>query len=86
MLTLFSHIGQKSINSSLQDLLKGRPTEVRHLNGLVAAKGRAAGIATPLNDEIVRIVERIEAGRLGFGPENYALLEGLVHGRAAATN
>ena len=86
MLTLFSHIGQKSINSSLQDFIKGRPSEVHHMNGLVAAKGRAAGIPTPLNDAIVSIAERIEAGKLGFGPENYTLLEGLVHGKAAATN
>jgi len=84
MLTLFSHIGQKSINSFLQDLIKGRPTEVHHMNGLVAAKGRVAGIPTPLNDEIVRIVERIEAGQLSIGPENLGLLEGLVQVEAAA--
>ena len=81
LLTLFSHIGQKSINALLQDLIRGRPTEVHHLNGLVAAKGRAAGIPTPLNDEIVRIVEDIEAGRLGFGRENQERLEALVQAR-----
>ena len=78
LLTLFSHIGQKSINAMLQDLTKGRPSEIHHLNGLVAAKGRAAGVPTPLNDEIVRIVEEIEAGKIGFGRENLERLEGLV--------
>ena len=78
LLTLFSHIGQKSINAMLQDVTKGRATEVRHINGLVAAKGRAADVPTPLNDEIVRIVGEIEAGRLGFGRENRERLEALV--------
>ena len=86
MLTLFSHIGQTSINSFLQDLIKGRPTEVHHMNGLVAAKGRAAGIPTPLNDEIVRIVERIEAGQLSIGRENLDLLEGLVQAATKAAD
>jgi 2-dehydropantoate 2-reductase len=84
LLTLFSHIGQKSINSFLQDLIKGRPTEVHHMNGLVAAKGRAVGIPTPLNDEIVRIVEQIEAGQLAFGRENIDRLEALVHATSSA--
>jgi 2-dehydropantoate 2-reductase len=83
LLTLYSHIGQKSINSFLQDLIKGRPTEVHHMNGLVAAKGRAAGIRTPLNDEIVRVVEQIEAGQLGIGRDNLDRLEALVHAQRA---
>ena len=86
LLTLFSHIGQTSINALLQDLRKGRPTEVRHLNGLVAAKGRAAGIATPLNDEIVRLVEDIEAGRRNYGRENLEYLEGLVEARRGSAH
>ena len=85
LLTLFSHIGQTSINALLQDLRKGRPTEVHHLNGLVAAKGRAAGVATPLNDEIVRLVEDIEAGRRNYGRENLEYLEGLVQARRGVT-
>jgi 2-dehydropantoate 2-reductase len=84
LLTLFSHIGRKSINSFLQDLTKGRPTEVHHMNGLVARKGQTAGIPTPLNQEITSIVEQIEAGRLGFGPENLERLECLVRDKRAA--
>jgi 2-dehydropantoate 2-reductase len=78
MLTLFSHIGQKSINALLQDLRKGRPSEVHHLNGLVAAKGRAAGVPTPFNEKITAMITEIEAGRLGFGPKNLDCLENLV--------
>jgi ketopantoate reductase len=85
LLTLFAHIGQKkAINAFLQDVIKGRPTEVHQLNGLVVAKGRAASIATPLNQEITQIVEQIEAGQLGFGPENLGRVEGLLQAKRAA--
>ena len=65
LLTLCKHIGNH-INSFLQDIMKGRPSEVHYMNGLVAAKGRVAGIPTPLNDEITRLVERIERGEMTF--------------------
>jgi len=85
LLTLFAHIGQKkAINAFLQDVIKGRPTEVHELNGLVVAKGRAAGIPTPLNQEITQIVEQIEAGQLGFGPENLGRVESLLYAKPAA--
>lgn len=84
LLTLFSHIGQKSINAMLQDLIKGRTTEIRHMNGLVAAKGRAAGVPTPLNDEIVRMVEQIEAGERPLGRANLEHLESLVQAKRNA--
>ena len=39
--------------SMLHDLEAGRPLELDWLNGAVARLGRAAGIATPVNDEVV---------------------------------
>jgi ketopantoate reductase len=84
LLRLYSHIGQKSINSFLQDLIKGRPTEVHHMNGLVARKGRAAGVPTPLNEKITAMIQEIEAGRLGLGAENLGRVENLVPERRAA--
>ena len=48
------------------------------MNGLVAAKGREAGIPTPFNDEITRLVEQIERGGMSFGPEHLPLLESLA--------
>jgi len=77
LLTLCSHIGRHT-NSFLQDMLKGRPSELPYMNGLVAAKGREAGIPTPLNDEITRLVELIERGEMSFGPEHLPLLESLA--------
>ena len=77
LMTLCSHIGSHT-NSFLQDLIKGRPTEVHHMNGLVVKKGREAGIRTPFNEEITRIVEQIERGEIGYGREHLSRLETLV--------
>ena len=54
------------------------------MNGSVAAKGREAGIPTPFNDEITRMVVQIEKGEMTFGPEHLKELEGLVSSRRAA--
>lgn len=48
--------------SFLQDVLKGRRTEVEYLNGYVSEKGRAAGVATPWNDKVVEIVNGLGVG------------------------
>ncbi len=72
-LTIVMHIGGKSRNAVMQDLIKGRRTETLYLNGLVVAKGRAAGIATPANDAVVTITQRIERGELTAVPTNLAL-------------
>ena len=47
-----------------QDVMKGRVTEVQHLNGLVARRGREAGVPTPTNEAIVGLTLRIETGEL----------------------
>jgi 2-dehydropantoate 2-reductase len=48
--------------SFLQDVLKGRRTEVEYLNGYVAEKGRAKGVPTPWNDKVVEIVNGLGPG------------------------
>lgn len=63
-----------------QDVLKGRPTEVRHINGEVAAHGRRIGVPTPCCDAAVEVVTRIERGALGPDPANLGLLEALSAG------
>ena len=50
--------------SMLQDLEKGKLTEVDSINGVVAAAGRKAGVPTPCGDKVVEIVHRIEKGEL----------------------
>ena len=81
--TLCKHIG-KHTNSFRQDMEKGRPSEVYYMNGLVASKGREAGIPTPFNDEITRIVVQIEKGEIEFGPHHLQYLENLVPSKRAA--
>lgn len=49
--------------SMLQDVEKGRPTEIDYMNGYVARKGGELGIPTPLNAEMVRLVKEVEEGK-----------------------
>jgi len=51
--------GQSS--STAQDLARGKPTEIDHLNGLVARRGEALGIATPVNRAMWALVRLLEA-------------------------
>lgn len=56
--------------SMLQDLEKGKLTEVDAINGAVSAFGRKVGCATPMNDRVVDIIHRIERGELTPSFEN----------------
>jgi hypothetical protein len=50
--------------SMLQDLEKGKKTEVDSINGAVCAQGRKAGVPIPMNDKVVEIIHRIEQDEL----------------------
>lgn len=56
--------------SMLQDLEKGKKTEVDAINGAVSAYGRKVGCPTPCNDKVTEIIHRIEAGELTPGFDN----------------
>ncbi len=56
--------------SMLQDLEKGKRTEVNMINGYVCKTGRRHGIATPFNDAVRDIVLAIEDGKMKFGMKN----------------
>lgn len=60
--------------SLLQDVMRGRRTEVDYLNGYLVRRGREVGVPTPTNEAIVRLVKRVEAGALAPSPANLALL------------
>jgi 2-dehydropantoate 2-reductase len=69
--TLAAHVGPgRSRNTVLQDLLKGRASEVGMINGLVVEESARRGYAAPANARIVEIVRRIEAGTLKPDPAN----------------
>jgi 2-dehydropantoate 2-reductase len=62
--TLVSHLGRESRSMIYQDILKKRQTEIDYINGLVARKGKEAGIPTPFNATVVSVVKKIESGEL----------------------
>ena len=51
-------------SSIAQDIARGRPTEIDSLNGYVARRGAALGIATPVNDILVAMVKLLEESAL----------------------
>ena len=59
--------------SMLQDIEKGKKTEVDSINGSVCAYGRKVGFPTPFNDKVVEIVHRIESGELVPSEDNLKL-------------
>jgi 2-dehydropantoate 2-reductase len=47
-------------SSTAQDLSRGKPTEIDHLNGFVVRKGEALGVPTPVNRTLVALVKLLE--------------------------
>jgi 2-dehydropantoate 2-reductase len=48
-------------SSTAQDLARGKPTEIDHLNGYVVRRGEALGIPTPANRALHALVKLLEA-------------------------
>ena len=59
--------------SMLQDIEKGKLTEVDAINGVVSTYGRKVGCPTPMNDKVVEIIHRIEKGELKPSFDNLSL-------------
>ena len=53
--------GARTIASMQQDLMKGRKTEIDHMNGAVADLGRTFGIPCPLNRAMATMIRVLEA-------------------------
>ncbi|HWP35201.1 MAG TPA: ketopantoate reductase family protein, partial [Thermodesulfobacteriota bacterium] len=72
----------------LQDLERGRPTEVDEFNGVLVARGAAHGVPTPINAALVALVHAIERGERASGLDHLDALErvaaGVPGGAAAA--
>jgi 2-dehydropantoate 2-reductase len=56
--------GSRNIASMRQDLLKGKPTEIDHMNGAVVALGEQLGIDCPVNRALVSIIKTMEARKI----------------------
>jgi 2-dehydropantoate 2-reductase len=48
-------------SSTAQDLGRGKPTEIDHLNGFVTRRGEALGVPTPANRALFALVKLIES-------------------------
>jgi len=71
--TLAAHVGPgRSRNTVLQDLLKGRASEVGIINGLVVEESERRGYSAPANARVAALVRQIEAGALKPDPGNLA--------------
>jgi 2-dehydropantoate 2-reductase len=75
--TLASHVGPgRGRNTVLQDLLKGRASEVDMINGLVVEEAQRRGYEAPANARVVEIVRQIEAGARKPDPANMEMARG----------
>lgn len=52
-----AHTMPRQLSSTAQDLARGKPTEIDHLNGYVVRRGQALGIATPINHLLQVLVQ-----------------------------
>jgi len=51
------------LSSTAQDVARRKPSEIDHLNGFVARRGRELGVATPVNQALHALVKLVESRR-----------------------
>jgi 2-dehydropantoate 2-reductase len=64
--------------SFLQDVMRGRRTEIEELNGFVVAEGKRLGVPTPFNEAVVREVQKHAVGTLQPDPKNLDAIAALL--------
>ncbi|MDQ6640027.1 MAG: 2-dehydropantoate 2-reductase [Pseudomonadota bacterium] len=50
------------LSSTAQDMARAKASEIDHLNGFVARRGSALGVATPANQALYALVKLVESG------------------------
>lgn len=50
-------------SSTAQDMARGRPTEIDHLNGFVVRRGAELGVPTPVNQALHALVKLVDVNR-----------------------
>ena len=53
----------RNLNSMLQDLLRGRRTEIDSINGAIIREGEAMGVKTPANLVVYKLIKALERTR-----------------------
>jgi 2-dehydropantoate 2-reductase len=69
-----AHLGVPGRPSLLQDVIKGRRTEVGYLNGHIVALGRELGVPAPMNAAITTRVHWVEEGTAQPGAHHLTAL------------
>jgi len=54
---------ENTMSSTAQDMARGKRTEIDSLNGYVARRGAALGVATPVNQTLHALVKLLEEGQ-----------------------
>ena len=55
------------VSSTAQDVRRGKPSEIDHLNGYIVRAGERLGIATPVNRALHALVKVLDARASGGG-------------------
>jgi 2-dehydropantoate 2-reductase len=55
------------MSSTAQDLMRGKPSEIDHLNGFIVRRGQALGVPTPVNRTLHVLMKLLEAQRAAHG-------------------
>jgi len=58
------HVSSDNLTSMLQDVMKGKRTEIDFMNGAITALGRARGVPVPVNAFVTALIKAIESRRL----------------------
>lgn len=66
------------VPSMLQDLKAGKPCEIDAINGVVCEWGRKCNVPTPVNDRIVEVVKKEQAGEIPMAVSNLELFKDLI--------
>lgn len=74
-LCIKKHAGLKA--SMLQDLEKGKKTEVDSINGVVSEFGKKKNVPTPYNDMVVKVIHEIEEGKRKPSRDNLSAFDSL---------
>lgn len=52
----------QQLSSTAQDMARRKPSEIDHLNGYIARRGRELGVPTPVNRTLHALVKLVESG------------------------
>ena len=67
--------GPQARASLLQDLTKGRKTEVDYLNGYIVRRAKEIDMQVPANETMSTLIKKVERGELASDASNLELLE-----------